>query len=58
MFVERVFITRRVVMKLSKLICGILLVGFLSTSCAMLMRRSEQPVVQPNEQVSEAMLMR
>ncbi len=45
-------------MKLSKLICGILLVGFLSTSCAMLMRRSEQPVVQPNEQVSEAMLMR
>ncbi|WGL60559.1 hypothetical protein QEJ31_02955 [Pigmentibacter sp. JX0631] len=45
-------------MKLGKFICGILLVGFLSTSCARILRRSEQPVVQPNEQVSEAMPLR
>ena len=45
-------------MKLSKFICGILLLGFLSTSCARFLRRYEQPVVQPNEQVSETMPLR
>lgn len=41
-------------MKLGKFICGILLVSFLSTSCAMFMRRNEQPpATPPTEQLSE-----